>query len=182
MEEIRKILLRRSRKIIVDGYAKLAAVLIPIFKKRGDYYVILTKRTGYVEHHKWQISFPGGTYDDRDSSLEVTALRESEEEIGLNPKDVRILGVLDDVKTFTSNYTITPFIASIPYPYNFKKNDKEVEEIIELPIAAVFDEGNRSNSFVYGGHVIWGVTAKILKQLVDILRMQGLISRHAFKE
>lgn len=171
-EKIKKILSQRTRReIATEQNVKPAAVLVPIFKKEEAYYVVLTKRTGEVEHHKQQISFPGGAYDEVDGSLENTALRESKEEIGLNPENVHVLGTLDDVKTYTSKYIITPFIAFIPYPYKFKKNDKEVEEIIEIPVSVLFEKDNkdkRNKHFVYEKHVIWGATGMILKQLIDL--------------
>ena len=159
-----------------------AAVLIPIYKISGEYYLILTKRTEEVNYHKGQISFPGGVRQPEDKTLGSTALRESWEEIGLDPKDVEILGELDDIVTATTNYLVSPFVAAIPYPYRFRVNPREVEEIIEVPIAALLDTGSlreepelRQGKLVpqyfyhYKHWVIWGATARILKQFLEVV-------------
>ena len=95
-----------------------AGVLIPMYEKDGEHFVIFTLRTETVEHHKGQISFPGGAFNPGDENLLDTALRESFEEIGLFPSDVEVMGELDDQVT-VSNFRITPFVGFIPYPYTF---------------------------------------------------------------
>ena len=110
-----------------------------------------------------------------------TALREAREEIGLAPEDVELLGELDDEPTTTSNYIISPFVGVIPYPYNFNLDKWETEELIEVPITALLEKGcfsegsitqNREEIntyfFKYGDRSIWGATAKILKQFMEI--------------
>ena len=129
--------------------------------------------------HKGQIAFPGGTYEAADGTLANTALRESSEEIGLAADKVEILGELDDELSLTSNYIISPFVALIPCPYQFKVDGKETEKIIEAPIPALLNEsvmrqetlGNgtiTSYSYHYQGSVIWGATARILNKFLDI--------------
>ena len=134
-----------------------------------------------VRDHKGQISFPGGAFDEEDRTLLGTALRESAEEIGLAPRDVEILGELDDTATVTSGYIITPFVGLIPWPYKFRANEEEIEELIEVPISALLNSNNQchepevingeavtSYSYHYQGRVIWGATARILHQFLDI--------------
>ena len=143
---------------------------------------MLTKRAQGVMYHKGQISFPGGAYDKEDGELRATALREAFEEIGVNPGDVEILGNLDDQVTYTSRFVITPFVGAIPYPCKFKVNHREVEELIEVPVSALLipsayvpettDEEGKSHPwghYLYGNHKITGITARMLKQLIDLV-------------
>ena len=157
-------------------------MLIPIYYRAGEYYIVFTKRTERVRDHKGQISFPGGAYEEEDRSLLNTALREAAEEIGLKPEDVEILGELDEIHTTTTKYVISPFVAIIPWPYRFRVDAEEVDEILEVPVTMLLDEsclrqeteiinGEAVPQFSYYclGVVIWGATAKILSQLLDIL-------------
>ena len=95
---------------------RLAAVLLPLYRHNGDYGVIFTKRSETVPHHQGQMSFPGGGYEAHDGTLRQTALRECQEEIGLQAAHVRVLGQLDDLLTSNSNYLVRPFVGTIPYP------------------------------------------------------------------
>jgi 8-oxo-dGTP pyrophosphatase MutT (NUDIX family) len=180
-EKIRGILAGREKTCIQDDRLKRAAVLIPVFKKDGAYHLLFTRRTDRVEHHKGQISFPGGRQDPEDADLLATALREAEEEMGLRKEDVRILGELDDICT-VSDFCVAPFVGLIPYPYPFRPNPHEIEEMIEVPLASLLDPARSRREFrehggltwpVYfyehGRHTIWGATASILKQLLDLL-------------
>lgn len=161
---------------------KPSAVLAPLYCDKGNYGLIFTKRSDKLVHHRGQISFPGGGYEARDGSLQQTALRESEEEIGLLPTDVTILGQLDDLLTTGSNYLIRPFVGVIPYPYPFALDQRETDYLIEVPIEFLRQhnppeqttrkhEGRIVQSFFfdYKDHTIWGATAKILKQFLDLL-------------
>jgi len=172
---------RRQKQHIVDTGRVPAAVLLPIYRKQGEYYLVFTKRTEQMKAHKGQISFPGGAYQAGDGTLLDTALRECAEEIGLVADKVEILGSLDDVITLTSNFIIAPFVAVIPWPCEFKVSTKEIEEIIEAPISALLDrscfhekteiingESVASYSYHYQGRVVWGATAIILNQFLDI--------------
>ncbi|MCE5263929.1 MAG: CoA pyrophosphatase [Deltaproteobacteria bacterium] len=182
--EIKRILAGREKEIILfsDKPARPSAVLIPLYEKDGEYRVLLTKRTEELEYHKGQICFPGGSPHDGDSSLEATALREAREEVGIRPEDVEVLGELDSTGTLTSNFLITPFVGIIPYPYPFKVNRHEIDELVEVPLSALAGEGNyweetrsfegvtgKASFFRYRDKVIWGATARILKQLVDLV-------------
>jgi len=181
-QRLRQALSQRHKKRIIDDSLVKSAVLVPIFHKHGEYYLLFTKRTEKVKDHKGQISFPGGAYQEgEDRTLIDTALRESAEEIGLTPDTVEVLGELDDTITVASNYIISPFVAFIPWPYQFKIYEEEVEEIIEVPIRALLDEGylQQETSIIngkeqptydyhYQGKVIWGATARILNQFLGI--------------
>ena len=180
-ERIKEILACREKACIDQPGLVRAAVLIPLFKKNGEYYVLLTRRTDKVRHHKGQISFPGGRQDPGEDFL-ATALREAKEEMGIEAKDVRILGELDDMCTVASDFCIAPFVGLIPYPYPFKINRHEIEEIIEVPLSVFLDETKfreefRSHNgepvpvyfYQHDEHTIWGATARILKQLMDLI-------------
>jgi len=183
-EELKRILAEREKKVVLFSNKPVhpAAVLIPLYEKDGGYHVLLTKRSAELEYHKGQICFPGGSHHDEDGSLKDTALREAYEEVGIRPEDVEILGELDSMGTLTSHFLITPFVGIIPYPYEFKVNRQEIDELIEVPLSALADDGNyreetfnnegvtgKSSFFKYKDKVIWGVTARILRQLVGLV-------------
>ncbi len=180
-QRLRQALPRRQKQHLVDTSRVPSAVLLPIYYKEEQYYLLFTKRTEKVKEHKGEISFPGGAYQDEDSTLVNTALRECAEEIGLMADRVEVLGELDDAATQTSDYIISPFVAFIPWPYQFKMDKEEVEEIIEIPISALLDgdclrqeteivDGKAVTSYFYyyQGRVIWGATARILNQFLNI--------------
>jgi 8-oxo-dGTP pyrophosphatase MutT (NUDIX family) len=181
-ESIKKALSGRRRRIISTKRLTRAAVLLPLFQKEGRYHVLFTKRTERVKHHKGEISFPGGVVDEGDEDIEATALRETFEEIGLQRNNAEILGKLDDAVTISSAYLITPIVAEIVYPYPFSINEDEIEELIEIPLEAFLEEDRWINEtyanggkkilsyrFEYKGRIIWGATARIIRQFLDIL-------------
>ncbi|MHB2154588.1 NUDIX hydrolase [Calditrichota bacterium GD2] len=158
-----------------------AAVLFPLFFKDSEPYLLFTRRTDKVEHHKNQISLPGGRKDDEDADLLQTALRETEEEIGVKPKDVQVLGQTDRFLTNTY-YLVTPFVGVIPYPYNFKISESEIDYLIEAPLLHLLDEKNFETKIVskdgvnwllhyyhYQNEVIWGVTGFLLSNFFSIV-------------
>ena len=180
-QRLREALSRGQKQHIIDAKLVPSAVLVPIYYKQGQYYILFTKRTERVKEHKGQISFPGGACQEGDRKLIDTALRECAEEIGLVPSEVEVLGELDDTLTETSNYIISPFVGLIPWPYQFKVDGWETEEIIEVPVSALMDKdclrqeteiksGQAVTSYFYHyqGRVIWGATARILHQFLDI--------------
>jgi len=180
-QKLKKYLSRRQKQPITGAELVPSAVLVPIYYKEGQYYILFTQRTERVKEHKGQISFPGGARQEGDKTLLDTALRESAEEIGLSPDEVQILGELDDAITTTSNYIVSPFVGAIPWPYKFKVDGWETEAIIEVPISALLAKdslrketevigGEKVTSYFYHyeGKVIWGATARILHQFLDI--------------
>ena len=178
---IRQILSEHPKKTISDPALSPAGVLLLLYSKEGEYCILLNKRTDTVEHHKGEISFPGGSKDPEDLTLLDTALRETHEEMGINPEDVEILGELDDTPTNT-NFLIATTVGTIPYPYNFKPSALEVAEVLEVPISALMNgESHRDEmrlvggelvnlpSYVYQGHVIFGATARVLSRFLELL-------------
>ena len=158
-----------------------SAVLVLLYLKNDEVNVLLNKRSETVEHHKNEISFPGGRMDKHDHSLFDTALRETKEEIGVSPDDVNMFGQLDQVETMTG-YSITPYVGTIPEKYNFIINSAEVSKLLEIPLFKFNDgtvlrkelryfNGNwlSKHNYVYEGHLIWGATANIIGNLVKIL-------------
>ncbi|MGB9700237.1 MAG: NUDIX hydrolase [Thermodesulfobacteriota bacterium] len=183
-KRIKEILAQRPKVSLHDPQRKRAAVLIPIFQKGAAYHILVTKRTEQVPHHKGQISFPGGSQNPGED-LRTTALREAREEIGLQEKDVIILGELDDMGTISSDFLISPFVGFIPYPYPFNINFQEIVEIIEIPWIELTNPQNWRQEitkkdghllplyfFYYQDYLIWGATARILRQLIDLLSPQ----------
>ena len=180
-QKLRQLLSQSQKRHVVDASRKSAAVLLPIYWKQGEYYLLFTKRTQKVKEHTGEISFPGGAYQEDDGTLLNTALRECAEEIGLMAEEVEVLGELDDTISRTSNFIISPFVALIPWPYQFRMDEGEVEELIEVPVSVLLDRGCQhqeteiidgeavtSYFYHYQGRVIWGATARILKQFLDI--------------
>jgi 8-oxo-dGTP pyrophosphatase MutT (NUDIX family) len=184
INRIRNILSSRQRKLIEHPPFSHAAVLVPLFKKGEDCHLLFTKRSDQVKYHKGEISFPGGVVDEEDSELISTALREAFEEIGLKENDVQIIGILDDIVTITE-FIVTPIVGLFPYPYLFKVSEVEIAELIEVPLASLLDEdcfsereifrGGRNEvvyTYQYEKHIIWGATARILKQFLDLISSQ----------
>jgi 8-oxo-dGTP pyrophosphatase MutT (NUDIX family) len=173
-----------------------AAVLLPLYLNEAGPHLVLTKRTELVPTHKGQISFPGGGFEEADGDLLTTALRETQEEIGLRPEDVEIVGTLDDTVTVTSRHVVRPFVGFIPHPYPFRLDPFEIERLIHLPMSALLcgapfreemweREGRPVSVFFYDhdGDTVWGLTARILKQFIETvgrpLRERGLLNCEA---
>ncbi len=162
---------------------KTAAVLVPLVNVDDELHLLFTKRTEHVEHHKGQISFPGGMADETDSSLIHTALREVEEEIGLPHTSVKILtSFLDDIQT-PSGFLVTPIVGYIAQLPSLTPNHNEVAEIFFIPLVEFFDEQKRSQKIIshngeekivsfynVGKEPIWGVTGMFIKNFVDIVK------------
>ncbi len=175
---------RSAREEAPPGYRR-AAVLLPLYETRTGPHLVLTVRTTSVPTHKGQISFPGGGFKERDGDLRATALREAEEEIGLSPASVAILGRLDDMETVSSQHVVRPFVGLVPHPYLYRLDPYEIERLIHLPIHAllqgapfreeVLEQAARPLPVLfceYDGQTIWGLTARILKQFIELIGQQ----------
>ena len=180
--DIRRALSNREKHADQPAGYIPSAVLLPVYERGDDLHLVFIKRTETVNYHKGQISFPGGRYQPEDGSMLDTALRESWEEIGLVPGDTQFLGELDDIATYTTNFVISPYVAAIPYPYHFRPSPEEVEEVIEVPLTVLLNKANYTEEEVYlgdqmivqhfyrhGDRVIYGATARILKQFLEIV-------------
>ncbi|MEN9357035.1 MAG: hypothetical protein RL695_1206 [Pseudomonadota bacterium] len=158
-----------------------AAVLIPLVLRETGLTVLLTQRTAHLRDHAGQISFPGGRCETSDASAEATALREAQEEVGLEASQVDILGCLPEYSTATG-FTITPVVALVTPPLNLKLDDFEVADVFEVPFAFLMDSGNHQQHQVefqgalrayyampWEGYFIWGATAGMLVTLQRFL-------------
>jgi 8-oxo-dGTP pyrophosphatase MutT (NUDIX family) len=168
--------------IEVEPEFPLAAVLVLVYEHDGRHYVVLQKRSEHVRDHKGQVSFPGGGMDPGDTDLMYTAIRETHEEIGVLPSDVDILGQLDDIVTI-SNFRVTPFVGWLArYPYSWRFSDPEVAYLLEVPLDHLLDprtlipdrriiRGREVvlQSYQWGDDLIWGATARMLANFLDIV-------------
>jgi 8-oxo-dGTP pyrophosphatase MutT (NUDIX family) len=156
-----------------------AAVLVPLFGagEGEEPHLVLTRRRSDLRRHAGEISFPGGRRDPEDSDLLATALREAEEEIGLDPSQATILGELPSVSTFATGYVIHPFVGAIPAGVAWRLSAREVDAVIELSLASVRAGRTRTqmerrgftfetDAFIVDEHLIWGATARIIDLLL----------------
>ena len=178
-ERLRDVLPRRKDDPL-DPERRAAAVLIPLFLVADALHVVLTKRAQALRRHSGEVSFPGGSRDPGDRTLEETALREAREEIGLHPGDVEVVGVLDDMPTAVSGYVIRPFVARVPHPYAYVPDHREVDRILRAPLDHFVDPERRREEiwerdgrsfpmtfFDVEGEVVWGATARLMVILLD---------------
>ena len=169
----------------VDMNKIKAAVLIPFIRDNDEWRIIFIRRTESVQHHKGQVAFPGGMIEPADKNSVDTALRESQEEIGLNPKDVRVLGQLEPVVSST-NYIITPVVGIIPWPYKFYRSAEEVSRIFSVPLEWLAKETHREEKWLeldgelkrrviyfqeYDKETLWGISAYITVNLLKKLKL-----------
>lgn len=170
--------------VLLQGEPIPAAVLIPLLMIDGEWHLLLTRRNSALPEHSGQVAYPGGRADPGDANPEVTALREACEEIGLQPKDVRILGRLRKFLTI-SNYLVTPVVGVIPWPYPIQPANEEVSRVFTVPLQWLADPTHHHlqqrelpEPFQpvpviyfqpYDGEVLWGVSARFTLSLLNIL-------------
>lgn len=175
-----------------DGYAELelndeitlkcAAVLVPLVWHDDEWHLLFTRRTDRVESHKGQVSFPGGACDEGETTPEQTALREADEEIGIQPTDIKVLGRLANLITI-SYFRVTPVVGVVKWPTVFRVGEHEVARVFTIPLAWLANESNRwqfeipgrNRSVIayhpYDGELLWGASARMT---VDFLNVLGL--------
>jgi len=173
-----------------DGYAeidltrethlKCAAVLIPLLRQDGEWHLLFTRRTDKVESHKGQVSFPGGACDDGETTPEETALREANEEVGIDPQKVRVLGHIMNMITITS-FRVTPVVGIIEWPTVLLLGKDEVERVFTIPLLWLADKNNRwefsmpgrNRSLIvyhpFDGELLWGATARMTVDFLKVL-------------
>jgi 8-oxo-dGTP pyrophosphatase MutT (NUDIX family) len=174
-----------------DGYAEIdleagthlrcAAVLVPLIRHDDEWHLLFTRRTDRVESHKGQVSFPGGACEEGEITPEETALRETHEEIGMAPQDVRVLGRLGNMITIT-HFRVTPVVGIVKWPYVFRLESAEVARVFTIPLGWLADSKNRwefpfpgrNRSLIayhpFDGELLWGATARMT---VDFLNLLG---------
>jgi 8-oxo-dGTP pyrophosphatase MutT (NUDIX family) len=173
-----------------DGYAEIpvkpttrlknAAVLVPLTYVGDEWHILFTRRTDRVQSHKGQVSFPGGASDEGETTPEQTALRETEEEVGVKPEDVKVLGRLSRLITISS-FRVTPVVGIIPFPYAFKVANVEVARVFTIPLLWLSDRNNYWEFFLrdserslityhpYDGELLWGATARMTVTFLKII-------------
>jgi 8-oxo-dGTP pyrophosphatase MutT (NUDIX family) len=154
-------------------------VLVPLFRDvAGEAHAVLTRRRADLRRHAGEISFPGGRRDPEDADLRETALRETEEEIGLARAEVTVLGELPPVSTFVTGYLIHPFVGLIPADQSWRPSPREVDAVLELPLRTLRESRTRTpmerrgisfetDAYIVAEHLIWGATARILDELYE---------------
>ena len=158
---------------------KDAAVLVPVY--RSPLTAVFTERRADLRHHPGEISFPGGRQDEPDEDLRATALREAEEEIGLAPKGVELVGALPPVGTFVTGYRIFPFVGLIDRGPVWRPQESEVAQVLELTLADLVRGHEmkrlirrgvpiKTPTYTVNGHFVWGATARIVQSLLERLR------------
>ncbi len=180
-ELIKRALANRTTSRVAGDDLTPAAVMVLLYPKDGDHWVLLNKRSQEVEHHKGEISFPGGATDPEDKDSLDTALRETEEEMGICPEDITVLGEMDEVAT-RSRFRVSVFAGTIEPPYHFRPSIDEIAEIVEFPVSALLDASSirvethwqadgasTVHSYAYGRHLVFGATARILQQFLQLL-------------
>jgi 8-oxo-dGTP pyrophosphatase MutT (NUDIX family) len=169
---------------MLEGSPRLAAVLIPIFREGNEWHLLFIRRTNnHGDIHGGQVAFPGGSLEDGDKSIQGTALRETQEELGIIPEDIQILGKLTEFTTIT-NYLVTPFVGVIPWPYEIQPSPEEVSKVFTIPLMWLYDQNNREivdrelpdgqtvpviyfNE--YHGEVLWGASARFTLEFLRII-------------
>jgi 8-oxo-dGTP pyrophosphatase MutT (NUDIX family) len=155
-----------------------AGVLVPLYMDTGRLHVVFTRRRDDMRRHPGEISFPGGRHDDTDADLLATALREAEEEIGLAPAAVQVLGALQPTPTIATGYAIYPFVGLMEPGLEWTMSAREVAEVLELSVGDLLTGYGRrrlltrglpirTDTYVVGDDLIWGATARILADLFD---------------
>jgi len=176
--------LLRKVALLLNPIPKLSAVLVLLYPKNKELHLVLMLRNEYNGVHSAQVSFPGGKRENKES-LQKTALREAEEEIGVDAKKVKIIGKLSDLYIPPSGYLVTPFVGYSNKSPEFNPDPTEVQRIIEVPVSLIMDEstvkrkkikvstGNLKLNYPYFdvyGHTVWGATAMMLSELKEIIR------------
>jgi 8-oxo-dGTP pyrophosphatase MutT (NUDIX family) len=181
-EELRRVLLSPDDAAAISVLGRTdAAVLVPLYLADGQIHLVFTKRHDELRRHAGEISFPGGRRDEGESDLRATALREAQEEIGLDPDAVEIVGALQPTPTIATGYAVYPFVGIIDAGSAWVPSAGEVAAVIELALGELIHGYGRrrlvrrgipirTDTYVVGDHLIWGATARILADLIDRLR------------
>lgn len=174
-----------SAEEIQNNQPKLGGVLILLYEKGNEWHIVFTERKAYDGVHSGQMSLPGGKKDDSDKDLVHTALRETEEEIGVAASTIQVLGKLSELYIPPSNFLVYPSVGFSQGPIAFHPQQDEVERIVEIPAGFFLDEHNIDSqrriqlyngttvvvpAYIYGQHVIWGATAIIMSEFVHLMQ------------
>lgn len=180
LDRLRAILTKRPAIEIHAPQHRRACVLIPLIRRDAGWSILFTRRSEHLAAHSGQIAFPGGAVEG-DESLEQAAVREAQEEVGIPPEHVEIIGRLDDLVTH-SGFLVAPFAAVIHEPFAYVIQESEVVEVFEVPVEALLDVSNPEVRYVsfrgksypayfyhHGPYEIWGLTGRMLKAFLDVV-------------
>jgi 8-oxo-dGTP pyrophosphatase MutT (NUDIX family) len=186
IDRLRELLLTPEAAAELDAPGRIdAAVLVPLYLDSGALHAVFTKRRDDLRRHAGEISFPGGRQDEPDEDLRRTALREAQEEIGLPPDAVELVGALPPTGTFVTSYKIHPFVGVIEPGHAWMPQPTEVEEVLELSLPDLVSGFEmkrlirrgvpiKTPAYTVGGHFIWGATARIVQHLLE--RLEPVLS------
>jgi 8-oxo-dGTP pyrophosphatase MutT (NUDIX family) len=178
-DDLRRVLLSAEDALRLEVRGAVnAAVLVPLYCDDGRLHAVFTRRHDDLRRHAGEISFPGGRYDEGEPDLRATALREAQEEIGLPPDAVEIVGALQPTPTIATGYAVYPFVGLIDSGRTWTPSAGEVSEVLELPLDALLAGYGRrrlvrrgvpirTDTYVVGENLIWGATARIVADLFD---------------
>lgn len=167
-----------------DEFLRPAAVLALFFKEDKIWKLLFTRRSNDLEFHRGEVAFPGGGKEESDQDLIQTALRETLEELGIEAKNITVLGSLNEIPT-KSNYRVTPVIGILDWPVVIKENPQEVSRTFSIPLEWLMEDSNWSEKEielsdkrhirtimyeVYEGEILWGLTAKITHQIIELIK------------
>ena len=176
-----------AREFKPANNARIACVLALLYPKNANWHIVLIERmssTNRSDRHSGQISFPGGGYEDSDGLLARAALREAEEEVGVNSKDISIIGQLTDMYIPVSNFLVHPFVGFMDYAPSFIPEPSEVKGILEVPISKLQDPATIQTTdlkipegfiirdvphYSLNGHIVWGATAMMLSEFIEVI-------------
>jgi 8-oxo-dGTP pyrophosphatase MutT (NUDIX family) len=180
-DQLHRVLLSAEEAIALEVRGRTdAAVLVPLYLDDGALHAVFTKRHDDLRRHPGEISFPGGRYEEGETDLRATALREAEEEIGLPADAVEVVGALQPTPTIATGYAVYPFVGLIEPGRSWTPSASEVAEVLELPLLALLagyarqrlirrGVPIRTDTYLVGEQLIWGATARILSDLLDRL-------------
>ena len=180
-QTLRSVLLDAGEAAALDVHGRIdAAVLVPLYVSGGELHAVFTRRREDLRRHPGEISFPGGRQDDDETDLRVTALREAEEEIGLPPTAVELVGALQPTPTIATNYAVYPFVGLIEPGHEWLPSAREVAEVLEFSLddlRAGYGRRRlvrrgvpfRTDVYIVGDHLIWGATARMVSDLLERL-------------
>lgn len=166
--------------LLPEGGLRRAAVLVPLFEHEGEVHVLLTLRRADLRHHGGQVSFPGGRLEPGEEAR-AAALREAQEEVGLEPERVELIGQLDETLVLATGFRLTPWVGVVPYPYPYVAHPGEVESLLYISFTSLLrpqvhhSERREAYGMVHEVHyyelplvTVWGATARVLHQLLAL--------------